>query len=38
VSKRGFVAEIYAGIGRDLFGNSDIEIVSRGGISLGYRF
>jgi hypothetical protein len=38
VSRRGFVAEIYGGIGRDLLGNSDIEVVSRGGISLGYRF
>jgi hypothetical protein len=38
VSKRGFVAEIYAGIGRDLLGNSDIEIVGRGGASIGYRF
>ena len=38
VSKRGFVAEIYLGIGRDLLGSSDLELVSRGGISLGYRF
>lgn len=38
VSKRGFVAELYLGIGRDLFGNSDLELVSRGGIALGYRF
>ncbi|WP_282069258.1 DUF3575 domain-containing protein [Olleya namhaensis] len=38
VSKRGFVAEVYLGIGRDLLGNSDIEVVGRGGISLGYRF
>lgn len=38
VSRRGFVAEIYGGIGRDVFGNSNIEVVSRGGISLGYRF
>ena len=38
VSNRGFVAEIYLGIGRDLLGNSDIEVVGRGGISLGYRF
>ena len=38
VSKRGFVAEIYLGIGRDLLGNSDLELVSRGGIALGYRF
>ena len=38
VSKRGFVAEVYLGVGRDLLGNSDLEIVSRGGISLGFRF
>jgi hypothetical protein len=38
VSRRGFVAEIYGGIGRDLLNKSDIEIVGRGGISLGYRF
>lgn len=38
VTKRGFVAEIYLGIGRDLFGNSDIEVVGRGGIAVGYRF
>jgi len=38
VTKRGFVAEIYLGLGRDLLGNSDIEIVTRGGIALGYRF
>ena len=38
VSKRGFIAEIYAGIGRDLLNNSDIDIVGRGGISIGKRF
>jgi len=38
VTKRGFIAEIYAGIGRDLLNNSDIEVVGRGGISIGYRF
>lgn len=38
VSRRGFVAEIYAGIGRDMLGNSDIEVVGRGGVSIGYRF
>jgi len=38
MTKRGFVAEIYLGIGRDLLGNSDIEIVGRGGIAIGYRF
>lgn len=38
VTKRGFIAEIYLGIGRDLLGNTDVEVVGRGGISLGYRF
>lgn len=39
ISKRGFVAEIYGGIGRNLL-NSDnpVEVVGRGGISLGFRF
>ena len=38
VTKRGFIAEIYLGIGRDMLGNSDIEVVGRGGVSIGYRF
>lgn len=38
VTKRGFIAEIYLGIGRDMLNQSDIEVVGRGGISLGYRF
>lgn len=38
VTKRGFIAEVYLGIGRDLLGNSDVEVVGRGGISIGYRF
>ncbi len=39
VTPRGFVAEIYAGIGRNLLGADFApEIVGRGGISLGYRF
>ncbi|MCF6279286.1 MAG: DUF3575 domain-containing protein [Flavobacteriaceae bacterium] len=38
VSRRGFVAEIYAGIGRDLLNKSDFEVVLRGGISIGKRF
>ncbi len=40
VSKKGFVVDIYTGIGRNLF-NSDesfIDVVTRGGITLGYRF
>lgn len=38
VTKRGFVAEVYAGIGRDLLNQSPSEVVGRGGISIGYRF
>lgn len=39
VTKRGFIAEIYTGLGRNLLGDETApEIVSRGGISLGYRF
>ncbi len=38
VTKRGFTAEIYLGIGRNLLNNSPFEVVGRGGISLGYRF
>lgn len=39
ISKRGFVAEVYGGIDRNLV-NSDnpVEVVGRGGISLGFRF
>ncbi|MBT8236335.1 MAG: DUF3575 domain-containing protein [Bacteroidia bacterium] len=39
VTTRGFVAEIYAGIGRNLFGvDLAPEVIGRGGISLGFRF
>jgi len=40
VTKNGFVAEIYLGLGRNLINDSYYEnfIVGRGGISLGYRF
>jgi len=38
VTKRGFIAEVYAGIGRDLLGQSEIEVVGRGGVSIGFRF
>ncbi|MDA9245820.1 MAG: DUF3575 domain-containing protein [Polaribacter sp.] len=39
ITKRGFTAEIYLGIGRNLGGdNSSIEAVGRGGILLGFRF
>ena len=37
VTKRGFIAEIYVGIGRDMLDQSDIEVVGRGGVALGYR-
>ena len=35
---RGFVAEVYAGIGRDMLNKSNLDIVKRGGLSIGYRF
>ena len=39
VTPRGFMAEIYTGIGRNLFSSEDSpSIIGRGGISLGYRF
>lgn len=39
LTKRGFVAEISAGVGRNLFNNDrDFTIVGKGGIKLGYRF
>lgn len=38
VSKRGFTAEVYGGAGRNMLGNSDREVVRRGGVSIGYRF
>lgn len=40
VTKKGFTAEIYLGLGRNLFNSSNHlrEVVGRGGISLGYRF
>lgn len=39
ISKRGFVAEVYGGIGRNLLNsNNVVEVVGRGGISLGFRF
>ena len=39
LSKKGFTTEIYLGLGRNLGGdNSSLEVVGRGGISLGYRF
>lgn len=42
ITRKRFVAEIYLGLGRNIFNNQndiyDTNIVSRGGISLGYRF
>lgn len=42
IIKSGFTAEVYVGVGRNLFNNKNdfIEnsIITRGGISLGYRF
>lgn len=38
VSHKGFTAEIYGGIGRNLFDENAPEVVGRGGLSLGYRF
>jgi len=42
VIKSGFTAEIYLGVGRNLFYDSDnsneFNIITRGGLSLGYRF
>lgn len=38
VHKRGFVFEINAGVGRNLFNNNIYDVVPRAGITLGYRF
>jgi len=39
VTKRGFVTDIYLGLGRNLLGsNNDLDLVGRGGVALGYRF
>jgi hypothetical protein len=39
ITKRGFIVEIDAGIGRNLFKNDrDFTIIGKGGINLGYRF
>ncbi|MFV8269231.1 DUF3575 domain-containing protein [Flavobacterium sp. GT2N3] len=40
INKKGFLFEINAGVGRNLFNSDDTnnEIVGRGGITLGYRF
>jgi len=38
ITKKGFLMEVYGGIGRNILGNSPNEVAGRGGISLGYRF
>lgn len=42
ITKTGFIAEVYLGIGRNLLNKTtdiyETNIVTRGGISLGYRF
>jgi len=45
IMKSGFTAEIYGGVGRNLFNNDNNnnsnfnnDLITRGGISLGYRF
>ncbi len=38
LTKGGFIGEVYAGVGRNLFDENAVEVVSRGGISFGYRF
>ena len=40
LSKSGFILELSAGIGRNLFNNNDAnyQIIGKGGINLGYRF
>jgi len=38
LTKGGFVGEVYAGLGRNLFDDQALEVVTRGGISFGYRF
>jgi hypothetical protein len=40
ITKKGFIFEINAGIGRNLFNSqdTDYDIIGKGGISFGYRF
>ncbi len=41
LSRGGFVAEVFVGVGRTLLDNDDFffgNVIARGGISLGYRF
>jgi len=37
-SQRGFVVDVYGGLGRNLFGNDSPDIVPRIGVNVGYRF
>ena len=40
VTKNGFTAEVFGGVGRNLFNNENdlIPVAGRIGVSLGYRF
>lgn len=38
LTKGGFVGEVFAGIGRNIFDDNAPDVVPRGGISFGYRF
>ncbi|MGB5648120.1 DUF3575 domain-containing protein [Muriicola sp.] len=39
ISKKGFIAEVYGGLGRNFFSTDfSPEVVGRGGVSLGFRF
>ena len=38
LSKRGFVADVFLGVGRYIGDGADLEAFARLGISLGYRF
>ncbi len=39
ISKKGFIAEVYGGIGRNFFSTEfSPEVVPRGGVSMGFRF
>jgi hypothetical protein len=40
ITKKGFIFEINAGVGRNLFNSqdTDYDIIGRGGVSVGYRF
>lgn len=38
LSKRGFIGEVHAGIGRNMFDENSPEVIGRGSISFGFRF